>query len=280
MRKLIVATCLITLVWGYHVKTQDFDVAIESIEFTKIPAKYNLNFANEEVLKEIIGGIKRPKSGTEAILNEYADKIFQNIQNLMIHGGFDPIEMPDMHTGFNYTLIITYHGELDLTHGWLSDLSTIHRSGDVVVSYSSNTKYLEITVPIAFDDLQFTYDYSAKIMGLGPTGGIEGKANSVGVRVKIGFNVETLEASLDEFSITNSGRITFHFNGNALIDWLLNLLTDVTTILLKRVILLVVENVIKGGLSAAIDAINEVINGFLNPTTPVPDTTPALLYYK
>lgn len=103
------------------------------------------------------------------------------------------------------TLIITYHGELDLTHGWMSDLSTIHRGGDVVVSYSSNTKLLEVTVPIAFDDMQFTYDYSAKIMGLGPTGGIEGKVSALTCAVKISFDTQNLVANLDKFDITHSG---------------------------------------------------------------------------
>ncbi|EFA03851.1 uncharacterized protein LOC660232 [Tribolium castaneum] len=284
MRRLLIAACLIATICAYHIQKQDFDVVIDKVEYSsKVPLKYNFRRGalkpTEEVLLELSKTLDKTKSGTEAIINDYADKIFANLHDLMIHG-FDPIEMPDQHSGFNYTLIITYHGELDLTHGWLSDISTIHRGGDVVVTYSSNTKYLEVTVPIAFDDMQFTYDYSAKIMGLGPTGGIEGKIAKLTCEVKIGFDVEAIQASLDEFYITNSGHITFHFNGNVLVDWLLNLLTDVTTILLKEVILLVVEGVVRGGLTSAVDAINDAINGFLNPTTPIPDTTPALMYFN
>lgn len=37
-----------------------------------------------------------------AILNEYADKIFENVQRFIIHSGLDPAEAPDMHTGFSY----------------------------------------------------------------------------------------------------------------------------------------------------------------------------------
>ncbi|XP_044267281.1 uncharacterized protein LOC123013047 [Tribolium madens] len=283
MRRLLIAACLIATICAYHIQKQDFDVVIDKVEYSsKVPLKYNFRPGSlkptEEILAELAKKLDNPKGGTEAVINEYADKIFTNLRVLMIHGGFDPIEMPDQHSGFNYTLIITYHGELDLTHGWLSDISTIHRGGDVVVTYSSNSKYLEVTVPIAFDDMQFTYDYSAKIMGLGPRGGIEGKISALTCEVKIGFDVDKIHASLDEFYITHSGHITFHFNGNALVDWLLNLLTDVVTVLLKEVILLVVEGVVRGGLTTAVDAINDAINGFLNPTTPIPETTTALMY--
>jgi hypothetical protein len=46
--------------------------------------------------------VSSPQAGTQAVLNDYADKIFTNLQNFMIHNGFDPLEMPDLHTGFNY----------------------------------------------------------------------------------------------------------------------------------------------------------------------------------
>lgn len=92
-----------------------------------------------------------------------------------------------------------------MTNGWLSDISTLHRGDDVVVSYSSSTKYLEIKVPIALDDLQFTYNYNAKIMGLGPDGSIDGKISNIKVDVVLGFDLVNLQASIDEFYITHTG---------------------------------------------------------------------------
>ena len=102
-------------------------------------------------------------------------------------------------------MIITYHGELDLTNGWLSDVSTIHRGGDVLATYDTDVKFLEITVPIGFNDLQFTYDYSAKIMGLGPAGYIDGQVTDLAVEVKIGVDPVALVLSLDEFNIVHAG---------------------------------------------------------------------------
>jgi hypothetical protein len=83
----------------------------------------------------------------------------------------------------------------------------MHRGGDVLVEYSSNTRNLEITVPITFNDMMFTYDYAATIMGLGPKGGIDGKITDINIEAKLGFNTETFEATLEEFYITHTGSV-------------------------------------------------------------------------
>jgi hypothetical protein len=288
MKFLIVTLCMIATICAYHIKKNEHNLKIGKVEYTRIPVKYNFGkldkssiIPTEELLKRFAHKMDAsPQAGTQAVLNDYADKIFTNLQNLMIHNGFDPLEMPDLHTGFNYTLIITYYGDLDLTNGWLSDISTMHRGGDVLVEYSSNTRNLEITVPITFNDLMFTYDYAATIMGLGPKGGIDGKITDINIEAKLGFNTETFEATLEEFYITHTGTIHVEFNGNDLIDWLLNLLTDVATVILKEAILLVVEGIVRDGLNTAVDAINDAINGFLNPTTPIPSTTVATFMFK
>ncbi|KAJ3653534.1 hypothetical protein Zmor_012781 [Zophobas morio] len=290
MRRLLVAACLLATICAYHIKKHDFEVVIDRVEYTKVSNKYNLPkivVPQQELVPaiEILKKIAHDReinslAGTEANLNDYADKIFANIQQFLIHSGYDPVELPDLEAGFNYTLIITYQGELQLTKGWLEDISTVHRGGDVIVTYSTEAKFLEVTVPIAFDDLQFTYEYSAEIMGLGPTGGIDGKIANIEVEVKIGFDVTNLVLSLDEFEIIDTNHIDVNFNGNPLVDWLVNLLTDVITSLLKPVILGIVENIIRGSVEDAIQSINDLIDGILNPTTPVPTSTAAAFFIK
>ncbi|CAH1368577.1 unnamed protein product [Tenebrio molitor] len=275
MRRLVFAAALIGTVCAYHVNKVKPEVVIDWVEYTNIPAKYELGkmglkalVPEDTILTELH---KKSRSGTEANLNDFADKLFANLQSWMIHNAFDPVELPDMRAGIHNL------GEIKLNYGWLLDLSTIHRGGDVLLSYSHNTKYITANVPISFNDLEFTYDYSAKILGMGPTGGIVGKVTNVQVEVVIGFNIETLRASLDEFYIVKAGQIDFEFSGNALVDWLLDLLSDVVATLLKKLLLLVVEGLIRGGLESTIDTINDAIGGFVNPTTPVLATNTAAL---
>ncbi|XP_063922604.1 uncharacterized protein LOC135137005 [Zophobas morio] len=286
MRRLIFAICLVASVCAYHVRKHDFKVVVDELEITRNPTKYKLDADKIKTLQNLFeAGEFQPKvhpnpRGTEANLNDYADQIFANLRAMMVETGLDPLEMPDIHEEFSYTLIITYHGELDLTNGWLSDVSTIHRGGDVIVTYDTDVKFLEVTLPIAFNDLQFTYDYSAKIMGLGPAGYIDGKVTDLAVEVKIGFDPVALVLSLDEFNIVHAGNIHVEFHGDALIDWLLDLLADLATTLLKSVILDLLEGIVRGGLDDAIQSINDLIDGFLNPTTPAPETTPVAYFLK
>lgn len=101
-------------------------------------------------------------------------------------------------------MLITYHGELDLTSGWLQDLSTLHRVGDVSLTLQGNGDVV-LTVPLGFDDLVFSYDYSAKIMDLGPTGGLDGKVVDVETEIKAYVDLTTQKLTLQSFKITNAG---------------------------------------------------------------------------
>lgn len=49
-------------------------------------------------------------------------------------------------------------GYVNITDGWLQQLSTITLSGDVIAKYSMSTHILEITLPIAFDNLLVCHD--------------------------------------------------------------------------------------------------------------------------
>lgn len=49
--------------------------------------------------------------------------------------------------------MITYHGELDLTDGWLQDVSTLHRVGEVTLTFQGTGKIVTLSIPLGFDDL-------------------------------------------------------------------------------------------------------------------------------
>lgn len=71
---------------------------------------------------------------------------------------------------------------------------TLQGNGDVV-----------LTIPLGFDDLVFNYDYSAKIMDLGPTGGVDGKVVNVETEIKAYVDLATQKLSLQSFKITSAG---------------------------------------------------------------------------
>lgn len=52
---------------------------------------------------------------------------------------------------------------------------------------------------------QFTYLYSAKLMDLGPTGGLDGKVKDIEINLVVDYDLETNRLSLNSFKITKSG---------------------------------------------------------------------------
>ncbi|XP_068903973.1 uncharacterized protein [Tenebrio molitor] len=264
MRKLILAALLAASICAYPHK-HNYHIVYDTVEFKNWPSytPKKINVSTEKLREALFCNTTTPRDDIHDTVNACADKLFEYVDQLLAEH-LDPLSLPDMHTGFNYTLIITYHGELDLTNGNLGDFSSIHRGGDI--DYSKDDQKVTLTLPIAFDDLAITYDYSAKIMGLGPTGGIEGSVTDLAMEVTFGFDYVNLLITLEDFTITNSGHIDFKFTGHALIDWLLNLLTDVVTSLLKKVILSVVEDVVGGALEAIVDEINSILHGNDNST--------------
>lgn len=86
----------------------------------------------------------------------------------------------------------------------MQDLSTLHRVGDVALTLQGNGDII-LTIPVGFNDLVFSYDYSAKIMDLGPTGALDGSVVEVETEIKAYIDLETQRLSLQSFTITNTG---------------------------------------------------------------------------
>lgn len=100
---------------------------------------------------------------------------------------------------FQKILLITYHGELKLTHGHAYDLTTIRRNGDVTLRYDA--LYLHILLPLEFEILEAKCDYSAKLMHLGPSGRVEASVKSAQIYADILIDLKGLKLSLQDFEI-------------------------------------------------------------------------------
>lgn len=132
------------------------------------------------------------------------------------------------------------------------------RSGDAFMNYEA--EFLNLRLPLTFDLVDLNYDYLAKIMDLGPTGGLEGKIRDLTIMIDITIDIKSMEIILQNFDITDAGKITVHFSGHPLVDWLTNALTSLATRLLHDVAVNVVENKVGGMLEKAIDRINNSLH--------------------
>ncbi|XP_028139255.1 uncharacterized protein LOC114333563 [Diabrotica virgifera virgifera] len=201
---------------------------------------------------------KNSAGNITAVLNEFLDKVLENMENFIINHGYDPMQIPD--TALN--LPIT--GSITLKKGWLRDLAMIKRYKDTGVVYSSEEKKLKMIFSLQFEELQFVYHYITQYLLLRIEGEVEGKIEDVIIQAALSFDFHTYNATLDNFDIMNTGSIDIEFSGNGLIDWLTNAMTGVVTAFLHPLILSIIQNIFKGTLGSLVDAVNEIIHEILH----------------
>jgi len=190
----------------------------------------------------------------EMTVNNFTDQILAITAQILINQGLDPMPLPDFHRGLSVGIIIDWHGELNLTKGWVSDTSSLYRGGDSIVRVDGNL--LTFKVPINFVDFLFDYNYLAEFMGIGPSGTVDGKVDNVEVYAEVSVDFDIKRITLLQFKVVNTGKINLNFHGNPLIDWLLDLLSDVITLIFDGLIYDIAENIIAGKINEIIDQIN------------------------
>ncbi|CAG9575800.1 unnamed protein product [Danaus chrysippus] len=158
--------------------------------------------------------------------------------------GLDPLKLPDIEEGFEVKpIIVTYSAWFKLTEGQFTGITNVSRSGDQIVSYIGKT--LRVRVQLDFSDIKLSYNYLIKVMNLGPTGQILGSLNNFIAIADVLIDFNNDEIHLQQFSISNVGRLRVRLSGNILFDWLLNPFISVFMRIFDNVIMKFVELTIR-----------------------------------
>ncbi|XP_028162390.1 uncharacterized protein LOC135082235 [Ostrinia nubilalis] len=193
--------------------------------------------------------------GLQAEVNEYVDNTISMIVPFMKTHGLEPMELPDVIEGFEVRpVLITYSAWLKIHDGYMTGLVNVARSGDQRVNYFANM--LRVRVQLRFTDLEFIYRYLVKVMNLGPTGGIVGSLNRFNIVFDLLIDFNNDELHLQEFSISDIGRLRVRLTGNILTDWLVNPVIRVFTSIFDNTIIRVVQNNIRSAIQDGLDFIN------------------------
>ncbi|XP_066258608.1 uncharacterized protein [Euwallacea similis] len=189
----------------------------------------------------------------QADVTQYVLEILKNVQRIMVQDGFDPMHLSDQYVN----LLVGY---VSATNGSIQHLSTITISNNVFATYSSDTKILELTLPLAFDSLLITYDYHTQALLIGVTGDVNAEISNVKLNLQLGMNFTDLHAFVHKADITNSGTIKCRFTGLGLLDWIIDLLSDTFTTLCHGIIISVIDIVIQVPVELVVGKINEIID--------------------
>ncbi|ENN79566.1 hypothetical protein HUJ04_005702 [Dendroctonus ponderosae] len=196
----------------------------------------------------------------QADVTKYAYEIVEKIQELIIQQGFDPMALSDEEIELPLTT-------LNLTNGWVVDLSTLNVSDSVIVKYSTETKVLELTIPLAFHELLISYDYHFVQLLVSVKGAINAKISNFKLNLHLGFNFSDYHAFVDKADVRDTGSITIEFTGLGLLDWIIDLLTDWGIVFLHGIILSIVDLIIQQPVEGFVSDINALIDSMLHPNS-------------
>lgn len=148
-------------------------------------------------------------------LNKIVDDMLDTLRVDIIERGDDRISIPDVHETFKKKVgFVTLKGEFEGENGWVKNLSTVHRTADVLMSSGGRT--ISVSCGFGFGDLQLGYDkYTAKFMSLKRRGKIRGTVanNSVLLNATVTWTSDACNVTLDELALNQFGGIDVEVTG-------------------------------------------------------------------
>jgi len=256
MKLLILFLTIIAISYGKPALNNELQVC----EPKKLDFKLN-ELGSEESLNKFLDALKKfardgsPSDIVNFAMNPFIDEELADLRSVIIRGGMDPLELEDETLQFLAGII----GSIKLTSGWLQDISTIARNGDVIITYNSATKRITFSVPLSFKVLLFTYKYLTRVTLLSISGDVQGKIDDVRMNLLLTYDANLQSFVLDGLSMKNSGKVTVKFTGNNLVDWITNAMTSVITTVLHPIIVAILQSNVKSIGYGIVDAMNEYI---------------------
>jgi hypothetical protein len=192
--------------------------------------------------------------------NEYMDAVLENVRAYLVSNGYDNYTLPDQLEGFSEEWIgIEWHGEAELTQGFMSGLQTIHRSGDAFLSVNGDDGTITLESTIEFFDLNAGYSMYVGFMGIGLDAKADVEISSLQIFLRARLVVtsgKAFEVFIDELNIAQPGLVTVHFDGLGPLDIIVDALGFIVGNVFGGLILNAVEGPIQ---DAIISALGEVL---------------------
>ncbi|GFV21843.1 uncharacterized protein TNCV_4525301 [Trichonephila clavipes] len=161
--------------------------------------------------------------------NEYIDQILFNVQKYIKDHHLDPMQLPEFASNFTKEVMyVTVKGEAKLYDGWLSGVSTIHRTDECELRTNKTT--ISVAAHLGLNKLKLAYKGHAKFMSWGPSLIVGGSVKKVSFYFKIEqSNRKGAKPDLREFEIDELSTIWIEMSGLGPLTWLLKwLLTGIS----------------------------------------------------
>ncbi|XP_076367745.1 mite allergen Der f 7-like [Tachypleus tridentatus] len=185
--------------------------------------------------------------------NDYIDQVIENTK-LAVGSDIDPLPLPDHTASFEKKiLLITYTGEAKLFDGYISGLSSLHRTGDCTIAKAEDL--VSIFTDIGFNKIEASYKGEAKFMELGPSIVVTAKIDSIRIKMGIAASTTDKDSVLQSFELSEITGIEVRIGGLGLLNWIFNLISNLVVKILKKSITTVIERQLRNAIANEITKI-------------------------
>ncbi|GAB6018766.1 hypothetical protein CHUAL_000435 [Chamberlinius hualienensis] len=173
------------------------------------------------------------------------DLVIANTATQLREKNKDPLPLQSTRKEFNKRLLfIRVYGTLNLYDGNLSGLSSIHRTGDVLLHYKDN--YANATAQIGLENLKGSYKWNATFMKMTKKGVLNFTVQKIRTSVTIiQLNEKDSNPLISEFKITRIEQMKVNIDGLGSLDNLIEFLTNVFANTFKKTFSRILENNVK-----------------------------------
>ncbi|XP_043284133.1 uncharacterized protein [Venturia canescens] len=173
----------------------------------------------------------------EMNLSSTFDNFLPKIRKFITMNGYDPMEIPDVEIplsplpGFLKT-------KMEMHHGYLQEVSTIYRTGDIIWQWTDVKGALYLN--IGFETLDMSYEYALQYMLYRRKGDCYGRYHNVSASMLIDVDLVNHKGSLRFFKFTGFGDFKLRLEGHVA-DKLINVIIEAVTKIFRKEVLILVE---------------------------------------
>ncbi|PSN51754.1 hypothetical protein C0J52_05261 [Blattella germanica] len=168
------------------------------------------------------------KKSSSSFLDKMVDLLLNFVRFELHETGRDEIVLPNVDESFiTKVLYIPITGEFKTEDGWLKNLSTIYRTGEVVSTMS--LKSITLKCDLGLKVMEFGYHkYYAELLGIGVRGSMTGSiaADSITIKISLAYVNGSCTAHLDSLKVTRLSGIDVTLTGWDGFGWLLSFIAN------------------------------------------------------
>jgi len=182
------------------------------------------------------------------------DGMLERVRQGINESGLEPMPLPSLRDQFNYNfMVFKLNGQIKTFNGYLSGLSSLVRTGDIIATYDNNQVIFEASM--GFTNLTGGYDWSTNIMGGGPSGSASISLSGISCFLQLKQSLKRGEKpTISSFKIEKIKQLWVDVNGLGSWDFILEIIIN----LISNAFKLSLANAISGPVTKAIQ--NELNN--------------------